>query len=139
MVQIRKMTIADYDQAYALWQKTPGMHLHSLDNSQAGIKQVIDHNPTLCFVAEDQNNIVGTILGATDGRKGYFYHMAVAEKYRHQQIGSQLIANVLKGLKQQNIQKVGLFTVTDNLQGQNFWKHLGFKERPDIKYFDLDL
>jgi ribosomal protein S18 acetylase RimI-like enzyme len=139
MVQIRKMTIADYDQAYALWQKTPGMHLQSLDNSRAGIKQVIDQNPTLCFVAEDQNTIIGTILGATDGRKGYFYHVAVAKEYRHQQIGSQLIVSVLKGFRQQNIQKVGLFTVIDNLQGQNFWKHLGFKERPDIKYFDLDL
>lgn len=139
MVQFRKMVIGDYDQAYELWEKTPGMHLQSLDNTRAGIKRVIDRNPDLCFVAEDDEQIVATILGATDGRKGYFYHVAVANKYRQQHIGGHLISQVLAGFKRQKVEKVGLFTVINNTDAQKFWQHLGFKERPDIKYFDLDL
>ncbi|WP_311407344.1 GNAT family N-acetyltransferase [Liquorilactobacillus uvarum] len=139
MVEFRKMTITDYDQAYALWERTPGMHLQSLDNSRAGIQRVIDQNPDLCFVAEKQNKIVATVLGATDGRKGYFYHVAVATEYQKKHIGSHLIAQVLAGFKVKKITKVGLFTVVNNSAGQEFWQHLGFKERPDIKYFDLDL
>lgn len=140
MVQFRKMTIEDYEQAYALWENTPGMHLQSLDNSRAGIQRVLERNSDLCFVAvTEEDKVVATILGATDGRKGYFYHVAVAAAYQKQHIGSELIAKVLAGFKAHKIDKVGLFTVVDNLEGQKFWRRLGFKERPDIKYFDIDL
>ncbi|MDN2454249.1 GNAT family N-acetyltransferase [Lactobacillus sp. UCMA15818] len=139
MVKFRRMTINDYEQAYTLWERTPGMNLQSLDNTRAGIMRVIDCNSNLCFVAEDQEIVIATILGATDGRKGYFYHVAVAKNFQHQQIGKKLISKVLEEFKLENIEKVGLFTVMDNSEGQKFWEHLGFKERPDIKYLDLDL
>lgn len=139
MVECRKMTINDYEQAFALWERTPGMNLQSLNNTRVGIKSVIDRNSNFCFVAEEQGIIIATILGATDGRKGYFYHVAVAENYQRQQIGKKLILRVLEEFKLNNIEKVGLFTVKDNIEGQKFWKHLGFKERPDIKYMDLNL
>ncbi|MFC6254087.1 GNAT family N-acetyltransferase [Secundilactobacillus hailunensis] len=138
-LKIRQMVPDDYESAYQLWTRTPGMNLKSLDNSYEGIKKIIDCNPKLCFVAEDQQQIVGTLLGGTDGRKGYFYHTAVDERYRHQHIGSQLIQLVLEGFKKQGVQKVGLFTTNDNLEGKTFWKHLGFSEREDITYLDKDL
>ena len=34
---IRRMTIADYKQVYALWMNTPGMGLNNLDDSEEGI------------------------------------------------------------------------------------------------------
>jgi len=71
MVLIREMTAADYDSAYRLWESVPGMNLASLDNSAQGIAQVIQANPGLCFVAVEGEGekVVGTALGATDGRK----------------------------------------------------------------------
>ncbi|KRK97454.1 N-acetyltransferase GCN5 [Secundilactobacillus odoratitofui DSM 19909 = JCM 15043] len=138
-MEIRLMKPDDYEAAYALWSQTPGMNLKSLNNSYDGIKAIIDHNPTTCFVAEDAGQLVGTLLGGTDGRKGYFYHMAIAEAHRGQHIGSQLVQAVLKGFKDQNIVKIGLFTTNDNPDGRAFWEHVGFKVRPDITYLDLDL
>ncbi|MCH5461962.1 GNAT family N-acetyltransferase [Secundilactobacillus sp. HBUAS58055] len=138
-MKIRLMVPEDYESAYQLWSRTPGMNLNSLDNSFEGIKKIIDRNPTLCYVAEDQQQIVGTLLGGTDGRKGYFYHTAIDEHYRGQHIGSQLIQSVLKGFKEQGVQKVGLFTTNDNPAGKAFWEHLGFSERSDITYLDKDI
>lgn len=129
----------DYESAYRLWERTPGMNLNSLDNTYAGIKRIIDRNPGLCYVAEDHDQIVGTLLGGTDGRKGYFYHTAIDERYRGQHIGSQLIQLVLAGFKQQHVEKVGLFTTNDNPEGKAFWEHLGFREREDITYLDLSV
>lgn len=139
MVSIRKMTIADYDSAYALWQSVPGMNLASLDNSERGIAKVVNRNPDLCFVAIDQATVVGTALGATDGRKGYLYHVAVAKNYQGHHLSSQLLAQVMTGFRQQHIDKIGLFVVADNADGKAFWQHQGFKTRPDIEYLDLDL
>lgn len=141
MVLIREMTAADYDSAYRLWESVPGMNLASLDNSAQGIAQVIQANPGLCFVAVEGEGekVVGTALGATDGRKGYLYHVAVAKDYQGYHISTELINHVKKGFRRQNIKKSGLFVVVDNQEGKSFWQHHGFTEREDIEYLDLDL
>ncbi|GAF36305.1 GNAT family N-acetyltransferase [Lentilactobacillus farraginis] len=139
MVLIRKMKVSDYASAYALWESVPGMNLASLDNSEQGIAKVVNQNPDLCFVAIDGETVVGTALGGTDGRKGYLYHVAVAKAYQGRHLATKLIRKVTAGFKKQGIAKIGLFVVIGNETGKNFWKHQGFKERPDIEYLDLDL
>ena len=62
------MTIADYQDAYRLWQATPGMGLRILDDSQTGIARYLDRNPKSCFVAIIDDEIVGTILCGQIGR-----------------------------------------------------------------------
>lgn len=38
-MQIRKMTLDDYDSVYALWMSCTGMGLNNLDDSKEGIRQ----------------------------------------------------------------------------------------------------
>ena len=138
--RIRRMTPEDYDDAYALWDRTPGMHLHSLNNTYGGIVRLLDANPNTCLVAVDGNDsIVATALGATDGRKGYLYHIAVDEQWRGQGIGSTLVHRIEDAFQAVGIVKVGILVVTDNEDGKRFWKHQGWKTRPDVVYFDHDL
>ena len=138
--RIRRMTPEDYDDAYALWDCTPGMHLHSLNNTYGGIVRLLDANPNTCLVAVDGNDsIVATALGATDGRKGYLYHIAVDEQWRGQGIGSTLVHRIEDAFQAVGIVKVGILVVADNEDGKRFWKHQGWKTRPDVVYFDHDL
>lgn len=139
MVRIREMTTADYKDSYELWESVPGMGLQTLDNSLQAIKKMIIKNPGLCLVAEINDQIVGTALGVTDGRKGYLYHVAVAPEYQGEHISSELLAKVKAGFAQQGIQKIGLFVVKGNSQGESFWKHQGFAKRKDIEYLDLNI
>ncbi len=44
-MQIRKMTLDDYDQVYALWLSCPGMGLNNLDDSREGIDRYLRRNP----------------------------------------------------------------------------------------------
>lgn len=134
------MVISDYPFIYSLWQKTPGMHLHSLDNSKTGIKRVIQRNPDLCYVAFNSNQkIIATIIGGTDGRKGYLYHVAVLKQYQRKHIASGLLKKVTQVFRQKGIKKIGLFVVKNNPKGKVFWQKLGYHERPDIVYLDQDL
>lgn len=137
-MKIRLMKKDDYDKAYQLWSNTPGMNLNSLDNTFKGIKAVIDRNPDLCFVATEGEMVIGTALGATDGRKGYLYHVAVSEQ-KGQRICSQLLNLILQGFRDHGITKIGLFTTNDNLEGKSFWEHLGWHQRADITYLDRDI
>jgi len=48
------MTIADYDEVFALWQETEGVGLHPDEcDSGEGIGRQLARNPDLCFVARD--------------------------------------------------------------------------------------
>ncbi len=129
----------DYEAAYDLWSRVPGMNLQSLDNSYDGIVRFIRKNPETNFVAVEDERIVGTILGGTDGRKGFIYHTAVDPACQRRKIASYLIDRVCANFKQQKITKIGLFIVAENDGGKTFWRKKGWSFRPDILYLDRDL
>ena len=83
-MEIRTMTINDYEAVYALWMSCTGMGLNNLDDSEEGIGRFLQRNPDTCFVAADADRIVGVIIAGNDGRRGYIYHTAVNPEYRKQ-------------------------------------------------------
>ena len=133
-MEIRKMTIADYDEVYQLWMATPGMGLNDVDDSWAGIDQYLRRNPNSCFVAVVSGKIVGAILSGHDGRRGYIHHTVVALANRNQGIGSLLVDNALDALQFEGIHKVALVVFAANDLGNGFWEHKGFGTRKDLVY-----
>ena len=83
-MQIRIMVSQDYDRVFDLWLHTPGMGLNDVDDSREGIERYLRRNPTSCFVAESEGDIVGVILSGHDGRRGFIHHAAVAVTHRRQ-------------------------------------------------------
>lgn len=139
MVNIRIMKIDDYLSVYKLWSLTSGMGLNNIDDSQQGIARMLERNPTLSFVAEDKDHVVGVIIAGEDGRRGYLYHTAVHQDYRNRSIGKVLVKNVLDEMKKLKITKVGLFIFQNNDIGNGFWENMGFCVRDDLYYRDLAL
>lgn len=133
-MQIRKMTIDDYEKVYDLWLKTPGMGLNNLDDSKDGIKRYLLRNPGTCFVAIKEDVITGVILSGHDGRRGYIYHIAVTSSERRKGIGTALVERAVDALKSEGINKVALVVFSDNVNGNSFWKRCGFTEREDLIY-----
>ena len=121
-MEIRNMRIDDYDNVYALWLSCPGMGLNNLDDSREGIAQYLARNPDTCFVAVEQNCIIGAILTGHDGRRGYISHTAVSPACQRQGIGKQLVEAALAALKMQKINKVNLVAFAHNEKGNAFWE-----------------
>lgn len=139
ILNIRKLSILDYDRLYALWSGTKGMGLRSIDDSKEGIERFLRRNPSTCFVAEETGEIVGAIISGHDGRRGYIYHTAVKEGLRGQGIGKELMAKACEALKAEGITRCGLFVFAGNEAGQNFWHSQGWVTRPDLVYYNLPL
>lgn len=131
---IDKFTIADYEEVYNLWINTPGMGLNNIDDSEEGIQKYLERNPNTCFVAKENDRILGVILAGHDGRRGYIHHTAVDTNYRKQGIGKSLVAKAIEALKEERIQKVAFVVFKKNQTGNIFWDKLGFKEREDLVY-----
>lgn len=138
-MNITKMSISDYKDAFDLWTNTEGMGLRSLDDSEKGINSFLNRNPNTNFVCRDNEKLVGVILCGHDGRRGYIYHAVVDTSYRRKGIGIKLVENVKNSLEKEGIKKVALVVYSDNKQGNKFWESLGFIKRNDLNYRNLSI
>lgn len=138
-MKIRKMTIDDYEQVYALWTSCAGMGLNNLDDSRDGIRAFLQRNPDTCFIAEINSQVIGGIMVGNDGRRGYIYHTAINPRYRKQGIARQLVNTAIDALKQAGINKVALVVFERNKSGNIFWEKMGFPVREDLVYRDKTL
>ena len=98
-MNIRPMTMDDYDRIYALWMSCKNMGFNDKDDSREGIGKYLQRNPDTCFVADRDGDIVGVILSGHDGRRSFIHHLAVREDCRRQGIGEQLVTRGLEALK----------------------------------------
>ena len=138
-MKIRRMKIADYDEVYALWRKTPGMGLNDIDDSREGIERYLKRNPRTCFVAELDGELVGVIMAGHDGRRGYIHHTSVVPEFWNNQIGTRLVDAALEALRTEGISKAALVVFERNERGNGFWERMGFTERPDLVYRNKEI
>ena len=138
-MNIRLMTMDDYEKVYALWISCAGMGLNNIDDSKEGIEKFLKRNPDTCFVAEIENAVVGAIITGNDGRRGYVYHTAVHPKYRKQGIAKKLVDAAMAALQQIGITKVALVVFGRNKAGNDFWEKMNFTARNDLVYRNKSL
>jgi len=131
-VKISEMKISDYDEVFSLWKNTEGMGLHNDTDSKKGIRRYLKRNPGLSFVARENGKLVGTVLCGYDGRRGYIFHLAVIKGCRKKGVGKALIQKALSKLASIGMTICLIFVFAKNRNGRNFWKHLGWEQRPDI-------
>ncbi|MGB0388887.1 MAG: GNAT family N-acetyltransferase [Ardenticatenaceae bacterium] len=130
-IVIQEMRSEDYDEVLALWQSSPGVGLSHAD-SREGIRRFLERNPALSFVARDNQELVGVVLGGHDGRRGYIHHLTVRQSHRRAGIGGALVERCLSALRQEGIGKCHLFVFKDNQAGIAFWKESDWTERIDL-------
>lgn len=142
-MNIRLMTIDDYEEVYKMWMSCKGMGFNDVDDSKEGIKKYLDRNPNTSFVAEQLTccgkMITGAILCGHDGRRGIIQHTCVHPDFRHQGIGEQLVDAALNSLKEDKISKVFLVAFKYNEGANAFWEKQGFTIREDLNYRNLCL
>ena len=138
-MQIRTMKITDYEKVYALWMSCKNMGFNDIDDSKEGIARFLERNPNTSFVAIENDELLGIILGGHDGRRGNIYHMSVAENHRKKGIGSSLVEKCLESFKNEKISKVALLVFKYNETGNAYWEKQGFILREDVNYRNIGL
>ncbi|MCA9832476.1 MAG: GNAT family N-acetyltransferase [Thermomicrobiales bacterium] len=133
-MQIRVLTMDDYDAIYTLWQSVPGVGLNNIDDSREGIERYLCRNPETCFLAEENGELAGCVMAGHDGRRGYIYHLTVSVDHQRKGIGRVLVDRALQALEAEGITKVALVVFARNEMGNEFWEKIGFTTRPDIVY-----
>ena len=137
-IQLKPMTVADYDAVRRLWLTIRGFGIRALDDSREEIERFIERNPTTSVVAVADGEIVGSILCGSDGRQGSLYHVCVAKQYRRRGIGTRMVAYCMNQLRDMGINKVTLIAFKSNDAGNAFWKTIGWT-CSDVNYYEFVL
>ena len=95
---LREMIIEDFDKVHALWMSIHGFGIRSIDDSREGVEAFLNRNPGFSVVAEDDGEIIGSILCGHDGRSACFYHVCVREDRRREGIGKSMTVWCMKKL-----------------------------------------
>lgn len=126
------MSIRDYDKVFALWNACDGVGLAEGD-SREGIRAFLRRNPGISFVATSRKKIVGAVLSSHDGRRGFLYHLAVAEGHRRSGVGKALVQRCLDRLEAMGIPKCHIVVFARNRSGRQFWRRIGWVERTELR------
>ena len=121
---IRDFTWADYEAVAALWLAVFGKA--RAEDAPERLAVTVTRNPGLFIVADDGGQIVGTVLGTFDGRRGYLYHVAVAATHHRQGIGTALIRDIETRLQALGASKIYFRVFHDNARALAFYRRLGY-------------
>jgi ribosomal protein S18 acetylase RimI-like enzyme len=135
MYKIKAMNIKDYKEIVNLWKNTEGVVLHYRDDSRKCINKFLKRNPKTCFVVQHKSKeIIGTIMGGNDGRRGLIYHLVIKPEHRRHGLGRKLLEKAEKGFKKEGIGKIYLLVLKKNKTGNIFWEENEYKYDGDANF-----
>lgn len=129
----------DYPAVFAFWQNAgEGVRLdHSDELDEIGKKA--NFAPDLFVLAELDGEIVGSVIGGYDGRRGLIYHLAVAAPLQGQGLGNRLMNEIEARLKARGCYKAYLLVMRDNLLAASFYEKRGWLEMKTVSLYGKKL
>ena len=121
---LREFRDDDYDAAVRLW-RAAGLTVKPSDDLPE-LRKLIDRNPGLFLVAEEDGVVVGTGIGAWDGRRGWIYHLAVLPDRQGRGIGRMLMDELERRLRAVGAIKLNLLVEPGNAGVADFYRKRGY-------------
>ena len=125
---IDNMTQADLDQVAALWEAAE-MWPHAGED-RAWLAHALARNPGCLFVWRDRGRVIGTVIGAWDGLRGWIYRLVVAEDRRAEGIGTALLTAAEARLREAGVKQINLMVYDQNPAAEAFYRHRGYERSP---------
>ena len=128
----------DYAQVIDLWQNAgPGIHVRRSDEPEE-LHKKLERDPDLFLIAELNGGVIGCVMGGFDGRRGMVYHLAVKDEFRQMGLGSTLMAELEKRMKDKGCIRSYLLVTRDNSDAIRFYENTGW-EKMDLLIYGKDL
>ncbi len=132
------MKSIDIDPVCSVW-KQAGLSIADYDREIYELHMLMAANPDTCLVAKHNQDIVGTIIGASNGRRVWIYHLAVLPNWQGKGVGSALLSEVENSVKLHGATKLLLGVGWDNLNVIPFYTKQGFTSMMDMLILQKNL
>ncbi len=134
-MEIRALTIEDYDAIIQLWTRAGLPFKPKGRDSRQMVKRQMVTSPGLFVGIFDHEKLVGLVIGSYDTRmKGWINRLAVDPRYRRQGIAQKLVKKVEESLEKRGAAVFGALIETPNEESLQVFGKLGYSPHPDILY-----
>jgi ribosomal protein S18 acetylase RimI-like enzyme len=127
---IREFKVEDYGEVVKIWKES-GLVIRPGDELK-GIELKLERDQDLFLVAEENGTIMGVVMGAWDGRRGWIYHLAVKKDHQRKGIATALIRELEKRLKGKGAKKVNAQIYQWNQESVDFFRAVGYEVHTDL-------
>ena len=139
-IQVREFRFpVDYEPVHRLWQTIEKGVRVGRSDTPIEIEKKLTRDPDLFLIAESNGEIVGSVIGGFDGRRGMVYHLAVASTYRKQGIGTRLMDEIESRLRAKGCLKCYLLVASDNYEVEGYYQARGWQHMTDVHLFGKSL
>ncbi len=127
-------SIEEYERILELWDEAGLPYKPEGRDTRENIKRELEEQPEYWIGAYEEGKLVGIVFGTDDGRKGWINRLAVAEKYRGQGIGRDLVEKLERIFEDRGFKIWAVLIEPDNPEAMDFFEYLGFEDA-NIKYY----
>jgi ribosomal protein S18 acetylase RimI-like enzyme len=129
----------DYPSICELWETAgTGIHLGRSDDLDEILKK-LQRDPDLFLIIEEDDKMVGSVMGGFDGRRGMVYHLAVKNCCRNRGIGEALMEELERRLKGKGCIRSYLLVTSENENAMHFYENRGWTQMKELRIFGKDL
>lgn len=137
--KIRKLEISDYNDLMNLWQKC-GLPCKPKGRDSHGKMTVeFKRDETCIWGMFDNSKLIGTIVGTSDGRKGWINRLAIDPDYQGQGLAVILIEKCEKFLFELGLMIIAALIEDYNNSSKSLFSKAGYKFGDDVHYFSKRL
>lgn len=129
-MKIREFSMQDFAAVTRLWLRSEIKG--GLGDRRTDLALKLKRDPDLFLVAEQDAEIVGSIIGAWDGRRGWVYHLAVDRRFRRKHIASRMLQEVEGRMRKKGVLKVNAMVYLWNAPSLSLFEKLGYKKQDDM-------
>jgi len=133
-IKIRPLCIDDYDDLIRLWDKAELSYKPQGRDKKERIDQELVSNTAIFLVAEKDGDLIGSIFGTHDGRRGWINRLAVAPLHRRKGIAACLVQQVEKILYDKGIEIIACLIEDWNKTSIKAFQKMGYRFHKDIIY-----
>ncbi len=138
-ITLREMRPEDYDAVIKLWEAAGLPYKPRGRDSRSAIEQQLRLPTAIYLVAELDGQIVGSVLGTHDGRKGWINRVAVHPDHRRKGIARRLVEAVERRCLELGIEIFAALIEDWNETSMKVFARLGYVKHDDIFYYSKRL
>jgi ribosomal protein S18 acetylase RimI-like enzyme len=121
---IRAFRESDDDAVVRVWRDA-GLTIKPSDTLPE-LRKLIERNPGLFLVAEEDGSVCGAVIGAWDGRRAWIYHLAVLPALQGRGIGRMLMNELEGRLRAVGATRLNLPVEQENASVADFYRTLRY-------------
>lgn len=132
---INQLNIENYDQLIHLWNICGLDHRPIGRDSKQMMEEEFGRAETCILGMFDGEKLIGSIIGSSDGRKGWINRLAIDPDYRGQGLAGILIESCEQFLNGLGLKVISCLIEDKNTPSMSAFEKAGYSAWPEVVYF----